>query len=259
MSPDQMLAWLLPASIELHQALLLLLSSFATALITATLGIGGGVLLLAISASILPPLAIIPVHGLVQAAANGNRALLTRKHINTQVFGHFVLGALVGAVLASFLVVQLPTNTILLCVGVFILFLVWGPKLKPHALSAWPLRFAAAITTFISMFVGASGPLVAAYTQKISADRFERVATFSACMSVQHSFKLLVFGWLGFVFTDWAALVLGMVLTGVLGTWIGLNLLSKIGNHHFDLAFKIVLTLLAIKLLYSASSNLLAL
>ena len=43
-----------------------------------------------------------------------------------------------------------------------------------------------------------------------------------------------------------------MVLTGVVGTWVGLNLLSKISNRRFDQAFKLVLTLLALKLLYSS-------
>jgi uncharacterized membrane protein YfcA len=249
---DSILTWLLPASIELYPALLLLLTSFAAALITATLGIGGGLLLLAVIASLLPPLAIIPVHGLVQAAANGNRALLTRQHLNTRVFGHFLLGAVAGAALASLLVVQLPTKTILLCVGLFILWLTWGPKFKARAMAPWSVRITAALTTFLSMFVGASGPLVAAFTQQLSHDRFERVATFSACMSVQHGVKLLVFGWLGFAFSDWLALIAGMILTGVAGTWIGLNLLSKISNRRFDQAFKLILTLLAIKLLYSA-------
>ena len=258
MTPEQLLNTLLPESITLLDSLLLLATSFFTALITATLGVGGGVLLLAVTATVLPPLAIIPVHGLVQAAANTNRALFTRQHLNRPVFGHFLIGALAGAALASVLVVQLPTDSILLCVGLFILFLTWGPKLSINASRPWPLRIASAITTLISMFVGASGPLVAAFVHRLSSERFERVATFSACMSVQHGLKLLVFGLLGFAFDDWLVLVAGMVLTGVVGTWVGLNLLSKISDQRFDQAFKIILTLMALKLIYSAATELFA-
>ncbi len=256
MTIDTVLTWLLPGSLETGQGLLLLLTSFATALITATLGVGGGILLLTVIATVVPPLAIIPVHGLVQAAANGNRALMTRRHLNRHLFSHFLIGALAGAVLGSLLVVQLPTETILLCIGLFALLLSWGPRLKARALAPWPLRIAAGLTTIASMFVGASGPLVAAFTQQLSEDRFERVATFSACMSVQHGLKLLVFGWLGFAFGDWWALITAMVLTGAAGTWIGLNLLSKISNRRFDQVFRLVLSLLAIKLIYSALSDL---
>ncbi|MEH6648747.1 MAG: sulfite exporter TauE/SafE family protein [Motiliproteus sp.] len=257
MTVDTLISILLPETLALPQLLLLLATSFATALLTATLGVGGGVLLLAVVASVLPPLAIIPVHGLVQAAANGNRAILTRQHLNRFVFKHFIVGAVIGAILASMLVVQLPTNAILLCIGLFILLLTWGPALQFQTLGPWSLRIAAGLTTFVSMFVGASGPLVAAFTQQLSHDRFQRVATFSACMSLQHGLKLAVFGFLGFSFGDWIALIVAMILTGVAGTWIGLNLLSKISNERFNQVFKVILTLMAAKLLYSALSGLL--
>lgn len=257
MTIDTLLSLLLPDTLTLSQGLLLLATSFAAALLTAILGVGGGVLLLAVIASILPPLAIIPVHGLVQAAANGNRAFLTRQHLNCHVFKHFVIGSVLGAILASLLVVQLPTHAILLCIGLFILLLTWGPKLRFQTTGPWSLRFAASLTTFVSMFVGASGPLVATFTQQLTHNRFQQVATFSACMSVQHSLKLAVFGFLGFSFSDWLPLVLSMILTGVAGTWIGLNLLTKISNERFNQVFKVILTLMAVKLLYSALSGLL--
>ena len=259
MTPDTLLSWLLPESLTLTHWLLLVASSFFTALITATLGIGGGVMLLAVIASILPPLAIIPVHGLVQLSANSNRAWMTRPHINRPVLKHFLVGATLGALIASLLVVQLPTEIILLSVALFILFLTWGPKLNIAAMSGVSLQLAAGLTTLLSMFVGASGPLVAAFTSQLSEERFARVATFSACMSVQHGLKIVVFGWLGFAFSDWLGLIVAMILTGFAGTWVGLNLLSKISNQRFDQLFKLILTLLALRLLYNASSALLLL
>lgn len=77
-------------------ATLLIVASFFTSLITASLGIGGGVLLLAILASTLPITALIPVHGLVQLGSNGNRALMTRTHVDKQIVMYFSFGALLG-------------------------------------------------------------------------------------------------------------------------------------------------------------------
>jgi len=99
-------------------------------MMTATLGIGGGVLLLAVMAGIMPVSALIPVHGLVQLGSNGNRALMTAKHIDWSMLKYFSLGAIVGAFLASFIVVQLPLVIIQFAVAAFILFLVWGSKPK---------------------------------------------------------------------------------------------------------------------------------
>ena len=56
----------------------------------------GGVLLLAIMAGIVPAAALIPVHGLVQLGSNGNRALMTRRHIDWPLLRRFALGALAG-------------------------------------------------------------------------------------------------------------------------------------------------------------------
>ncbi len=250
-------AWLIPEGLSLLSSILLIATSFITAVITATLGVGGGVLLLAVMASLMPAIAIIPVHGLVQAGANANRALLTARHIDRSLLINFALGAGAGAVLASFVVIQLPVETIQLSIALFVIYLTWGPGLQAHYLSGWSLRAAAAITTLISMFVGASGPLVAAFVQQISEDRYIRVATFSACMATQHGIKLLVFGWLGFAFSDWLGLIILMIISGYAGTRLGLSVLSRLNNRIFNYAFRIVLSVLAFRLLVDASLSLL--
>ncbi len=248
---------LLPASITPHQLVLLLTTSFIASLITAAMGIGGGLLLLAVSATTVPAAALIPVHGLVQLGSNANRAILTRRHLSPGILGNFGFGALAGTLLASVFVIQLPVNTIQFTVALFILYLVWGPPIPASYLTGWPLRIAAGITTFISMFVGATGPLVAAILKQRDEDRFIRTANLATCMSVQHGFKLLLFGWLGFSFTDWLGAIAAMILCGLLGTWVGLHVLSKINNRYFNLLFKLILTLLAVRLLYNQLNNLL--
>ncbi len=252
------LQWLIPTEIDLLTTLILVSTSFVTALITASLGIGGGVFLLAVTATFLPPVAIIPVHGLVQTGNNGNRAFMTRQHLNKPVFKGFALGACIGAFAATLLVVQLPLEAIQLFIALFVLHLTWGPKLQSQALTGWQLKLGAAITTFISIFVGATGPLVAAFVNQVSAQRFVRVATFSACMTVQHGLKLVVFGWLGFAFSEWLGLVTMMILSGYFGTWVGLHLLAKMSNRFFDYGFKIILSLLAFRLIVDATTSLIS-
>ena len=90
----------LPDLIGADTALLLILTSTLTSMLTAAMGIGGGVLLLAVMATIVPPAALIPVHGLVQLGSNGNRALLTREYIDWSLLRLFFGGALIGAVIA---------------------------------------------------------------------------------------------------------------------------------------------------------------
>ncbi|MCP4595136.1 sulfite exporter TauE/SafE family protein [Neptuniibacter sp.] len=246
----------MPILENIELTLLLILSAAGTSFITAAMGIGGGVLLLAILASVLPPAALIPVHGLVQLGSNGNRAFMTRQHIDWCMVKSFTAGALIGAFIASFVVIQLPLFLIQLCVALFILYLVWGPKPKKHQMSEKGQVAAGAGTTFISMFVGATGPLVAGFVHRQSYDKHSTTATFAACMSFQHLLKMLVFSLVGFAFWQWLPLVLLIILGGMAGTWLGLKMLNKIPAGHFKLIFKTVITLLAVRLLWQASQSL---
>ena len=243
-------------NISLLTALVLMITAFVTALFTAAMGVGGGVLLLAVLASTVPVHALIPVHGLVQLGANGNRALMTVRHLDRAVFCYFLAGALAGAIVASFVIVQLPVIWIQLAVATFILFLVWGPKPDIRETSASGYVAAGGITTLISMFVGAAGPLVAAFIHRNYDDKLRLTATFAACMTVQHALKGVVFTFVGFAIYQWAFLILAMVISGTLGTWVGLKMLVRIPTGHFKRAFKWIVTLLALRLLYQVGCTL---
>ncbi|MEC8374426.1 MAG: sulfite exporter TauE/SafE family protein [Pseudomonadota bacterium] len=232
--------------------LVLIVASFFTSLMTATVGIGGGVLLLAVMAGSLPVAALIPVHGLVQLGSNGNRAVMTLKHIDWNMLKFFALGAVIGAFLASFVVVQLPLVFIQFAVAAFILFLVWGSKPKAQEMKPAGRVMAGFVTTLVSMFVGATGPLVAAFVHRNNYSKMQITGTFASCMTLQHGLKAFVFTFVGFSFVQWAGLIVAMVLSGALGTYVGLKVLKRVPTQKFILAFKLVVTLLAFRLLWQA-------
>ena len=236
-------------AMSMSSSVVLVVTSFFTSMMTATLGIGGGVLLLAVMAGTMPVSALIPVHGLVQLGSNGNRALMTARHIDWNMLKYFSLGAIVGAFLASFVVVQLPLVIIQFAVAAFILFLVWGSKPKAQEMNPAGRTLAGLVTTLVSMFVGATGPLVAAFVHRNNYSKMQITGTFASCMTLQHGLK-------AFVFTQWAGLIIIMIASGALGTFIGLKVLKRVPAEKFMLACKIVVTLLALRLLWQAFSTL---
>ncbi|GGO77946.1 hypothetical protein GCM10011348_08660 [Marinobacterium nitratireducens] len=248
---DALAGWL-PAALGPGQALLLIGLSSLSSMITAALGIGGGVLLLAAMASMLPVSVLIPVHGLVQLGSNFNRALMTRPHIDWMRVRPFAAGAVLGALAAMLVLIQLPLTVIQLSVAVFILYLLWGPGFGKGELRFGGLLVTGALTTLLSMFVGATGPLVAAWVHRLNVDRFPAVATFAACMSVQHLLKLAVFGTLGFMFMEWLPLILAMIAAGAAGTWVGLRVLDRMPPSWFRPMFRMIVTLLALRLIWQA-------
>ncbi|UZE97045.1 sulfite exporter TauE/SafE family protein [Alkalimarinus alittae] len=229
----------------------LLISSFLGSFITASLGVGGGAFLIAVMAGIVPPLALIPLHGIVQLGSNGSRAVLTRKHIDKRVILFFALGALLASGSAILLLDAVGTDFIPPLIAVFILWLCWGPmpelglgkKPIPLFIGGW-------LTTMATMVVGATGPLVSAWLGRTGVDRWVYTANFSSCMTLQHLLKIAVFGLAGFAFTQWIPLLILMIIMGFIGTKVGLKVLGKLPEKHFKFLFKVLLSILAIKILF---------
>ncbi len=230
---------------------LLIATSFISALMTAALGIGGGTLLLAVMALVLPASAIIPVHGVVQLGANVSRTALLIQYLNWPILAAFAAGAVIGAAFGGYLAISLPGTILRPLLGLFILYSVWGPKLVQSSASRSALALGGAITTFLTMLVGATGPLVLSIIRTLQLAPANTVATNSACVLVQHGLKVLAFGVLGFSFYPYLGLIGAMLIMGLIGTWIGKTILLKTPPAQFDWVLKLLLTALAVPLLWT--------
>ncbi len=103
----EMIPELFLAGLEWPIATALIGFSFLGSFITVAFGIGGGGILIAVFATLLPATAIIPVHGLVQLGSNVGRTILTFRHVHWEVVWAFLLGSLIGVGLGSVFVVDL--------------------------------------------------------------------------------------------------------------------------------------------------------
>ena len=240
------------AGLSLLPLLILLGCSFLGSLLSAAAGVGGGSFLLAVMASVLPPAALIPVHGFVQLGSNTSRAWLTRRHTGWRKVGWFAAGGLLAALISSLLLVRLQPGLIPLLVGLFILWLSWG-RMPQIGLGRQPagLFTGGLLTTLLTMLVGATGPLVSAWLGRSGTDRWQYTANFSSCMTVQHSLKIMTFVLAGFAFSRWLPLISLMILSGYLGTRSGLKLMGKMPEVWFRQIFRWVLTVLALKLIWT--------
>lgn len=234
--------------LETAAAAMLIAISAATSFLTAAAGIGGGVVLLAVMAVILPAQALIPVHGLVQLGSNGGRALILLRDVETSVLLPFCLGSLAGAALGGAIAVQLPPAWLKIGLGVFVLWSVWGRSVVPTG--RFTVVLTGAFSSFLTMFFGATGTFVSAMVKTLELDRLAHVATHSACMVAQHLIKVLAFGLLGFAYGPYAGLIVAMIASGFLGTLLGKRVLVRMKDRTFHRVLSVVLSLLALRLLY---------
>ena len=226
----------------------MILASFFTSAITAAMGIGGGVVLMAIMAVFLPVSALVPVHGIVQMASNAGRAWIQRRFIVWSMLKWIALGGIIGAAIGGQLVVELPDRWLKLGLAAFILATVW--KFIPYKLiagRAGPFVLGI-VASFLSMFFGATGPLMASLFSRLP-EKKQTVGTHAAAMTMQHGIKVAVFVGLGFSFVQHWQLILGMIASGLLGTMAGSKLLDKLPEKLFRTLFTGLLTLLAFNMI----------
>jgi uncharacterized membrane protein YfcA len=248
-----MLDLVLPAGVSPAIALLLIVVAFFTSALTAAFGIGGGVAMLGALAGTVPPSVIVAVHGIVQFGSNIGRAVVQRAHAQWPLVIRFTLGSLIGAALGGALFVALPERVLLAALGVFILAMTWIPKPQLPGLSSAGMVIGGAFSTFLSMFVGATGPFAQALLLPLGLEKKQLVATHAACMSVQHLLKVVAFGFLGFAFADWLPLLAAMIAAGFLGTLTGTALLDRLPERVFATILKGLLTVIALDLLRRAA------
>ncbi len=244
-------ALLLPAGLDPLAALGLIALSFLTSALTATFGLGGGSLLIAAMVLVLPPLVAVPVHGLVQLGSNAGRAWLMRAHIQWRFAGLFVLGSIPGALLGGRIAVVLPEAVFTALIAAFLLWSAWAPQPKVRARGWFATAIAGLATATVGMVTGVSGPLVVAFLRFLP-DRHQIIGTHAALMTAQNALKAAAFTAFGFAFGSYLPFVAAMIASGFAGTAMGGRLLARLPEARFRTGFRLLLSLVALTLLYQA-------
>lgn len=242
-------------TVSVFEVVLLAAVSFCTSMLTAAVGLGGGMVLLAVMAQILPAAAIVPVHGAIQWGSNFGRAVLLRPYMDWRLVLYFLSGSVVGAFLGGQVVVSLPVAYIQLILASFILYATWGPKPSLSAVTEKSVLMGGLLSTMLTMFVGATGPFVSVILKRMELGKYRQVATMSGCLVVQHSLKVLVFALLGFSFAPYLPFILLLVGTGFGGTLVGKRLLDTFSEAFFMKLLNGILTVLALRLLWVALAD----
>lgn len=236
------------------------LAAFATSILSALAGLGGGIILLAVIAQFFAPTVAIPIHGGIQLVANGTRAAMLREAIAWRPVGWSSLllfpASLLGVAVAS----AIPEHTTRLILGLFVLVIAWKPSLLrwrgSEKLPEKALIGVGAVSGFLNTTVGASGPVTSPFFKSVTATHRAFVATAGASQVVAHSSKIVAYLLDNFAISEHLA-VIGIGILGVTaGSRVGTRLLGRVDESHLATLFKAVLTALAARLVIQALLNL---
>jgi len=199
--------------------------------------------------------ALVPVHGVVQAGSNITRTIIAHRLVMKQAIIPFAIGAVIGSAIGGKIVVSIPVALMQAILGVFMLYVCFSPKITAGMPTQKRFFALGAVGAFISMFIGATGTILAPWVRGVSDDRRIFVATHSCIMMFIHGLKVIVFVVLGFEFFAYLPLMATMVTAGFLGNWIGFKLLNVMEEQLFRRVFQVVLVLLSLRLLWGAANN----
>lgn len=230
----------------------LIVLAFFSSTLTAVIGMGGGTLLISFMPLFLPVGAIVPVHGVVQLASNASRALFGYRQIVWRIFRPFLAGACIGTLLGSQFIVTLPSRYIPIILGGFILLVTWAPRIGVSRHLPGKFLTLGAVQGFLTLFVGATGPLNPPFLLREGLNRDGLVVTQAILMTSIHAIKVLTFGFLGFVFRPYTFLVAGMIISVSLGSMVGTRLRHRLPEKLFKNIFRGVVSILALKMILKA-------
>ena len=242
----------LPDGIGPELALVISLAAAVTSFISAVAGLGGGTILLGLMATFLPPLALIPVHGVVQLGSNFFRTILLFPQARREVLLPFVAGSALGSVTSGMIIINIPPWLIQYGIACFIIWSVFG---NLPSMGRGHIFVAGTTSGFLTMLFGATGPFVGAFIKTFNLQPASHIATQAMLMTMQHLLKLIVFGLLGFAFVPYILLIGMMLFSGFVGTIIGKSTLLKINEMLFKKIVNVVLLILAVRLIWLATTS----
>ena len=229
----------------------LVLASFLASAVSGAFAIGGGFLMLAAVVAVLPIAAVVPMHSALMMGTSVGRSVFYWKHVHWPITAAFTLGALIGAPAGTRLYVDLPEVVVAVVVASFMLIAVWAPPIGWRPRLRHPFFLVGIVHSFLSAlfsFGGFMQPLM----MRTSLGKLQIIATLSVSLLAMNLFKLGGYLAFGFDFGRYWQVTVCALLAGIAGAGFGRRLVDRIPDDKFRLAFRIIVTALALQLFYRA-------
>lgn len=243
----------------MHSLLLFVLVS-SGALISSLTGLGGGTIILAGLLLVYPPEIAIPLHSFTQLSSNSLRAGLFYKSVQWEVVFAYAALMLPAAWIGVEIFEHINSSWLKLMVGSFILISIVPLPFKPQGVpQTKTFVILGGVSGFLGVFVGAVGPFVTPFFNRLKLSRESNISTKNAGQALLQVSKIVAF-W-GATSIDFVALkenVLILILATLIGVGISIPISRKISDEKFDLMVNLILGIIALKVVYEGVTELIA-
>ncbi len=229
-------------------------------LISSLTGLGGGTLILAGMLLFFPPELALPLHSFTQLSSNALRSGLFFREINWKVVMAYAAFMIPAAFLGAKVFDLFNPHWLKIVVGTFILISLFPfsfvPKGEPRLRTFVVLG---SFSGFLGIFVGAVGPMVTPFFNRLKLSRQGMLSTKSAGQALLQISKIIAFwGVTTIDFTQFKDSILILILGTLAGVGISIPISKKISDQRFELMVNIMLGLIAVKVIYEGLAALIS-
>jgi uncharacterized protein len=235
----------------MHSTLLLFGLVLGGSLISSLTGLGGGSLILAGLMLVYPPELAIPLHSFTQITANFIRMTFSFNEVRWKVVAYYAALMLPFAYAGVSIIDHINSSWLKVLVGVMILVSIVPFKFKPKG-EASPKTFLwlGALSGFLGVFVGAVGPMVTPFFNRLGLSRNGNIATKSAGQMLLQLTKIIAFAGIGFNFGKLGDHIGILVAASFIGVMVSMPIGKKISDAKFDLIVNGMLLVISLKVIY---------
>jgi uncharacterized membrane protein YfcA len=227
-------------------------ASFLTSLLTAAVGIGGGLGLLSVMPSFMPMAAVVPLHGVTQFVSNASRFAFDYRHADIGLLPAYFAGACLGGAVGFFFIGRVPELYLSAALGGFILLCTWTGLVMKLGKVFTSFFSIALIQSFLSLFVASVGLISQPVLIKQGLPKNRVIVTHAMQMSVLHGFKIFAFAIAGFPFLRYWEIAAVMIAASAAGSYFGGFLRNRVPERLGIVALKIGITFFGGKMIADA-------
>lgn len=231
--------------------IVLVSSSFVAAAFNAAFSAGGAMIILATTTVVLPITAVVPLHSGLLVGSTIGRVAMFWKFIDWKITKPFLVGSFIGTALGARTYFALPENAIAIAIAIVMLVAIWLPSVswRPKFKHPWALvGFSHSLLSTLFAY----GAVLHSVILHTGLSRRQVVATMAGCLSGMSVFKIVGYAAFGFDYKPYLVLIAVAIIASIVGTWVGKRLSEKLPERGFRLVFRVLITVTAVRLLYSA-------
>ena len=229
--------------------IIIVAGSFLASVANAAFSAGGALIILAITSTVLPIQAIVPIHSTLLIGSTATRVLFFWEHIEWKIAGPFLVGSLFGAAIGARVYVELPEAIIAAAISLLMLVALWLPGISWRPRVRHPWAIVGFIHTLISTMF-AYGALLHSVILHTDLKRQQVVGTMAGALTGMGGFKIAGYVMVGFDYTPYLVTIAAAIAVSFVGTAVGKQLGNRMSEDKFRFIYRVLITITALRLLY---------